>query len=350
MIFSSDNWSGAHPAVAEALAREAGVAGAAYGNSEADGRVARHFAEIFEREVSVFFVGTGTAANALALAAFARPGGVILCHDDAHIRVDECGAPEFFATARLSTVPGAAGRMDLAALAAALDAFDPAFVHGGQPMAVSISQATEAGTFYRLEEIAAVAALAHGRGLPLHMDGARFANAAAALGASPADMTWRAGVDVLSFGATKNGCWCAEAILFFDPQKAAEFAFVHKRGGQLFSKTRFIAAQFEAYLKDGLWLRLAAQSNAMADRLRDGLKASATGARLAWPTQGNEVFAIVPDALIATARAAGAQFYDWPADSAADLSSDETMIRLVTSWNTTDEEVDSLLRIVGAAA
>jgi threonine aldolase len=208
-------------------------------------------------------------------------------------------------------------------------------------MAVTVSQPGEAGTLYTVGEIGAIADIAHERGLSLHMDGARFANALVASNASPADMTWRAGVDILSFGATKNGCWCAEAVVFFDPEKARQFPYIRKRGAQLFSKTRFVAAQFTAYLGDGLWLKLAAHSNAMADALREGIRRS-THAREAWNTRTNEVFAIVETATAAKLRAEGAVFYDWnpPHGSPTLIGENEQLIRLVTSWSTEPGDVE----------
>jgi threonine aldolase len=312
--------------------------------------VERTFSEIFERDVAVFFVGTGTAANSLALSSFNRPGGQVFCHREAHVNVDECNAPEFFAAgAKLQPVDGPAGKMPADALAAAIARFPPDFVHGGQPMAVTVTQATEAGTAYTLDEIAALGAVAREAGLPLHMDGARFANALVHLTATPAEMTWKRGVDILSFGGTKNGCWCAEALVLFDPAQARQMHFLRKRSAQLFSKSRFIAAQFEAYFRDGLWLDLARRSNGAAGRLAAGIARSAT-ARLAWPTGSNELFAIVRNDALKALRDRGAVFYDWPAGAAiqATMADDETLIRLVTSFATTDEEIDGFLAALQA--
>ncbi|MFC3074432.1 threonine aldolase family protein [Shinella pollutisoli] len=345
MFFASDNWAGAHPAIAESLVEAAAGFASAYGTSDLDKRVEKTFSEIFERDVAVFFVGTGTAANSLALASVTRPGGQVFCHREAHVNVDECNAPEFFACgAKLQPVDGPAGKMPADALAAAIGRFPPDFIHGGQPMAVTITQATEAGTAYTLDEIAALAAVAGEAGLPLHMDGARFANALVHLGTTPAEMTWKRGVDILSFGGTKNGCWCAEALVLFDPGKARQMHFLRKRSAQLFSKSRFIAAQFEAYFRDGLWLELARRSNGTAARLAEGIGRSAT-ARLAWPTGSNELFAIVRNDAIKALRDKGAVFYDWPAGPAvkATMAEDETLIRLVTSFATTDEEIAGFL-------
>lgn len=349
MIFASDNWSGVHPAISQSLERNAAGMAAAYGTSELDRAVEQRFNEIFEREVAVFFVGTGTAANSLSFAAVNRPGGVVMCHREAHVVEDECGAPEFFTHgARMAPVDGAHGLIDPANLRRELARFRPDFVHAGQPMAVTVSQASEVGTLYDAERLDAIAAIAHERDLAFHMDGARFANALVASGQSPAEATWRRGVDILSFGATKNGCWCAEAVVFFDPEKARQFPFIRKRGAQLFSKTRFIAAQFDAHLHDGLWLELAANANRMADRLREGL-AAAPHARQAWDTRSNEVFAVLRRDKAAALRAAGAVFYDWNAPHGGGelLGEDEQLIRLVTSWSTGDEDVERFCNLLG---
>src|SRR5690606_6832295 len=310
MFFASDNWAAAHPATQDPLLHESTPCASAYGTSDLDRAIESRFNEIFEREVAVFFVATGTAANSLALASVARPGGVVFCHSEAHVIEDECGAPDFFSGMRMVAVDGPEGKMAPHNLTARIARYPQDAVHHGRAAAITMTQATEVGSVYTLDEIDAVAAIARANGLPLHMDGARFANALAALGATPAEMTWKRGVDILSFGGTKNGCWCAEAIVFFDPAMASELPFIRKRTAQLFSKSRFIAAQFEAYLKDGLWLELAGHANAMADRLREGLAAS-NSARLAWPTQSNEIFAIVPRDAARAATQKGARFYDW---------------------------------------
>lgn len=349
MYFSSDNWAGAHPEIARALFEASDGFASAYGTSDLDRKVDARFSEIFEREVSVFFVGTGTAANSLALASVAKPGGLTFCHHEAHIHTDECGAPGFFAHgSRLYPVSGAEAKLDPDALAAAIARFPEGGVHFGQAAAVSITQATEFGTVYQRSEIEAIAAVARSRGLPLHMDGARFANALAALGCTPAEMTWKSGVDLLSFGGTKNGCWMAEALVFFDRDLARDMPFLRKRSAQLFSKSRFIAAQFDAYLQDGLWLRLAGHANAMANRLRAGLD-HLPACRNAWHTSANEVFAVMPKEKMEAAFAAGARFYDWPvpADQPGLVGDGEVLVRLVTSYATTTGHVDDLLALLG---
>jgi threonine aldolase len=347
MFFGSDNWAGAHPQIAESLVRHAGGYAAAYGNSDLDRKVERTFSEIFERDVSVFFVGTGTAANALALTAANRPGGISFCHREAHAVEDECGAPEYFmGGSRLYAVDGRDGRIDPANLEAALARYEPPSVHMGRAAAVSITQATEIGTLYDADQIARIAEMAHGRGIPLHMDGARFANALVALGLTPAEMTWKAGVDMLSFGGTKNGCWCAEALVFFDPAKAADFAYARKRAAQLFSKSRFVAAQFEAYFEDDLWLDMAKHANAMAARLAGHFRQS-PAARLGWEPQANEVFPVLKTADAERLKAAGVVFYDWPMPHGRDpVADDETLCRFVASFATTTEDVDAVAALL----
>jgi threonine aldolase len=310
MIFASDNWAGASPPVLDAVVRANAGPARAYGGDDATARVEARFREVFERDLAVFAVSTGTAANALSLAALAPPWGGIVCHETAHVMEDECGAPEFFTGgAKLMGLPGEGAKIALADLSAFL-AEPRRGPHNLQPAALSLTQATENGTVYAPAEVAALAGAARGKGLGVHMDGARFANAVAALGVSPAEATWKAGVDVLSFGATKNGCLAAEAVVVFDRERAVHMAERRMRAGHLLSKGRFLAAQLEAYLDDDHWLANARHANAMAARLADGL-ARLPGVRLAWPAEANEVFPILPDTLDAALRAAGAVFHPW---------------------------------------
>ena len=258
MNFTSDNASGIAPAILEAIvAANAGTA-AAYGADSYSRRAQDLLSEIFERPITAFLVSTGTAANALALGSLAAPWSAVFCHEEAHIHDDECGAPELFTGgAKLVGIPGEGGKITPDALGETLARFPRGLVKTVQPGALSLSQATEAGTIYSPEEISALSAIAGSVGMAVHMDGARFANALVELGTSPAEMSWRAGVDVLSFGATKNGAMGCEAVIFFEPERAANFAFQRKRGGQTLSKGRFLGAQMAAYLEDGLWLKLA---------------------------------------------------------------------------------------------
>ncbi|WP_377290918.1 threonine aldolase family protein [Rhizobium sp. SG2393] len=346
MIFTSDNWAGAHPAVSAALSAAADGFAPAYGASDIDRRVAARFSEIFEREVSVFYVSTGTAANSLAMAAVNRPGGHVFCHREAHAAVDECSAPQFFAHgSRLTDIPGTLGRIDPAALEATIGSVASGRAAGGQPMAVTITQATESGTVYGLDDIATMGDICSRFDLPLHMDGARFANALVSLGTTPAEMTWKRGVTHLSFGGTKNGCWMAEALIIFDPDKTRDLPFIHKQSAQVISKSRFVSAQFEAYLTDDLWLTLAGRANGTAARLAEGMRRSRT-ARLAWEPQANEVFAILPTETAAALRANGAAFYEWPIPADIAVSEGADLYRFVTSFATTEADVDHLLALL----
>jgi len=345
MDFASDNWSGVAPQINTSLQAHSTGAAAAYGDSELDAKVKTRFCEIFEKDVAVFFVGTGTVANSLAMAAYSKPGGISLCHREAHMIEDECGAPELFSGGgRLVGVDGAFGKIDPEDLKSRINRFDPAFVHYGQATALSITQATEAGTIYSLDEINAISTIAKENTLPLHMDGSRFANALVHLDVSPAQMTWKSGVDILSFGGTKNGCWCAEAIVLFDPAMAEQMAFMHKRAGQLFSKSRFFAAQYDAYLENDLWLDLARNANNMADSLRRAIESS-NSARLGWPTQSNEVFCILPQDIANLLQKQGASFYPWhvPVSMKDKPDKSEGLYRFVTSFATTQKDIENVL-------
>lgn len=349
LIFASDNWAGVHPKIAAALSTHAGGCEPAYGNGPLDARVQETFARIFEREVAVFFVATGTAANSLSLVSANRPGGLSFCHRESHVMDDECGAPEYFmGGSRLFPVDGELGRIDPQKLSAAVNRFAADNVHAGRPAAISITNATEVGTVYDPDQIRAISAIAREHGIPLHMDGARFANALATLGVSPAEMTWKSGVDIVSFGGTKNGCWCAEAVLMFDLDRAKEFGFIRKRAAQLFSKSRFVATQFDAYFADGLWLETATHANAMASRLAGHVRASRI-ARLAWEPQANEVFAVMAAKSAEALQEQGAQFYDWhtPAGFGGNMQPGEKLWRFVTSFATTADEVDRFGELLG---
>ncbi|HLJ22286.1 MAG TPA: low specificity L-threonine aldolase [Stellaceae bacterium] len=334
MNFSSDNVTGVAPEIMAALEAANTGAQSSYGADAITERLTSRFSELFEREVAVFPVATGTAANALALACLTPPWGVVYGHREAHFQVDECGAPEFYAGgAKLRPLDGAHGKITAGDLEAAI--MGRGVVHHAQPASVSLTQSTEAGTVYQTGEIEAVAEVCRRHTLALHVDGSRFANAVAALNRSPADLTWRAGVEALSFGATKNGAMAAEAVIFFDPAKAEEFAFRRKRGGHLFSKMRFLSAQLEAYLASDLWLRNARHANRMAARLGEGL-AALPGAKLQHPVEANELFVELPDPVIRGLLADGFQFYRWDNETSV-------VIRLVTAFNTTSETVEAFL-------
>ncbi len=347
MNFRSDNEVGAHPNILEAVNRAfSGGTAPSYGADDWTHEVERRLREIFEKpDLIVFPVATGTAANALALSCCTPPWGAIYCHPEAHIQVDEANAPEFFASgAKLVPIAGPAGKMDAKALADALAQPVYGVVHHPQPAAVSITQATECGTVYDPHDIAVIATAVHRHGLKLHMDGARFANALAFIGCSAAELSWRAGVDVLSLGATKNGALAAEAVVFFEPELAREFEFRRKRSGHLFSKMRFLSAQLAAYLTDGLWLANAHHANGMARRLVAGLT-TLKGTQLLYPVDANEIFVILPPRVHEALQAAGAQYHPWPSDRPG-----ERAFRLVTAFDTDAAEVDRFLSIAKKAA
>jgi len=349
MNFASDNWAGAAPQIARALAEGAGGFAAAYGTADIDRAVEARIGEIFEREVAVLAVGTGSAANSLALALAMKPGGIALAHEGAHVIEDECGGPELaMGGGRIEAVGGPLGKIDASLLEAKAARFDPPFVHHGRAVALTLTQATECGTVYTVDEISRLAAMARRIGLTVHMDGARFANALVSLDATPAQMTWKAGIDVLSFGGTKNGCWCAEALVLFDTGKREEAEYLRKRAGHLFSKNRFVSLQFAAYLESDLWLDMARHANAMAQRARDAIRSS-NGARLAWGSQANEVFFVASRATETKLRQAGASFHEWhtPGWIEAAPGRDEAIFRIVTSFATTADEVDRFGALIG---
>jgi threonine aldolase len=340
MNFASDNHYGASPQILAALAAIGQGPAPAYGDDAITARVRQRLCEIFEREVAVYPVINGTSANALALATLVPPHGAILCHAEAHIAVDECGAPEFFTHgAKLAPIEGDDGKLTPEAIEKALAHFQKGFVHHAQPAAISLTQATELGTVYAPAELAAIAGVARKHGLKLHIDGARFANALAGLGCTPAELTWKNGVDALSFGATKNGALAAEAVIFFNPEDARDFEYRRKKSGHLLSKMRFVSAQLEAYLADDLWLANARRANALAQRLAQGL-AQAGDVTIAHPVAANAVFARMPQALAARLRAAGVVFYDWGVPDGG-----QVLVRLMLSFATPEDDVARLIEL-----
>ena len=344
MNFASDNWPGATPAVMAALARHNDGFATAYGGDAVTAAVTRRFCEVFGREVEVFFTATGTASNSISMATLAEPGGVIFCSEDAHVRNDEYGASELQAPGlKLVGLPERRGIIATASLEAMLARF-PEGGRAGRPVGLSLTQASEAGALYQPTEIAGLAGIAQARGMAVHMDGARFANAVAALGVTPAAITWKAGVDIMSFGGTKNGCWAAEAIIVFSPGRWPDLAVRRARAGHTFSKARFVAAQFEGYLEAGNWLKTAAHANAMAKRAAEGITASQS-ARLGWAVEANEVFVVLPKVAIGRLKAEGAMFHPWSAPDVA-VGPDEELVRLVTSFATTADEVDRFLGLL----
>jgi threonine aldolase len=338
MNFASDNTAPIAPAILAAIAEANHGFARGYGNDDWTQAVERRLSDIFECEVAAFLVPTGTAANALSLAQITPPWGVVFCHAESHIATDECGAPEFFGGGlKLAGLAGDGAKIAPQTLQAALDGYGDLSPHQMVASALSITQASEAGTIYRPDEIAALCDVAHARGLAVHMDGARFANALVRLNATPAQMTWQSGIDVLSFGATKGGALAAEAVVIFDPSRAKFFGERRKRGGHLLSKHRFLAVQFAAYLEGDLWLTLARHANLMADRL--ARKLEALGVKPLWPVEANLVFVALPRALDAKLKAAGASYYVRQSEGRT-LPADHVLARLVTSFATQDEEIE----------
>jgi len=332
MRFFSDNAAACHPAVLAALA-EANHLDAAYDGDAWSKRLNGAFSDLFETSVRALWISTGTAANSLALAALCPPHGAILCHREAHIEVDEAGAPGFFTHgAKLSLLDGAGAKLSPETVEAACDRVR-ADVHQVQPHALSITNASEYGIPYRAAEVAALGEVAKRRGLGFHMDGARFANAIAATGESPADVTWRAGIDALSFGFVKNGGMSSEALVFFKPELAEETLVRRKRSGHLLSKGRYQAAQLLALLKNDRWLANARAANAAAATL-----AQAAGERLVLPVAANELFVKMTPEEAASLRAAGFDFYDWAPGE----------VRLVTSWDQDGAAVAALAEAIAA--
>lgn len=348
MNFASDNVVGASRPVLDALIAANGGAQPAYGVDAYSVRAEAMLAEVFEHEVATFLVASGTAANALAVAALTPPWGALICHAESHVIDDECGAPEMFSGgAKLVGVPGVAGRMALADVASEVARYPRGVVKASQPACLSLSQVTEAGTLYTLDEIAALSRLAHDAGMAVHLDGARFANAMVALGCTAAEMTWKAGVDIVSFGASKNGALACEAVVFFDKAHCATMPFQRKRSGHTLSKGRLLGAQMCAYLEGGHWIANARHANAMAQRLASGL-AGLPGVRLPWPTQANEVFAVIPAGMDAALTAAGFGRAPWASESLPEgfsIGPGEIFVRWVTSFATREADIDGLVRL-----
>ncbi len=343
MNFTSDNAGPAHPQVIEALARANAAHVAGYGADDLTNRVRDRLRELFEAPgAAVELVATGTAANCLALATLCQPFQTVFCSPVAHIHEDECNAPEFYTGgAKLTLVPGG-DKITAEALDATISAEESRGVHGPQRGPVSITQITERGNLYSLDEIRALTAVAKQHGQPVHLDGARFANACAALGCTPAEMTWKAGVDVAVFGGTKNGLMGVEAVIFFDPAKAWEFELRRKRGGHLFSKSRYLAAQMDAYLDGDLWRDLASAANARCAELAAGLEGTA---ELLNVPAGNMLFAAMPARAHARLRAAGAQYYMWEGDLETAAPDDMLTARLVCDWSLPAADVQRFVEI-----
>ena len=343
MEFASDNTAGAAPEIWAALAQANGGSAPSYGDDVWTKRAQRLMCDVFERDVAAFPVVSGMAANCLALGVLSPRFGAVFAHDEAHVLANESTAPEFYSQARLVPVPGRNGKIDPDALRQALARHGRGNVHAAQPSVLSLTQATETGTLYSPQEISTLSSIAHGAGMSVHMDGARFANAVAALGVRPADLTWRAGVDVLSFGLTKNGALNAEAVVFFDPSKAADFEYQRKRAAHLVSKMRFVSAQIVAMLESGLWLDLARAANSSAKALFQGLS-QLKSVSFDVPVETNSIFPLFSKELVTHLESKGAHFYTW----GPPLADGRQRARLVTSFATSESEVSKFLDAASA--
>ena len=342
MFLASDNTGPAHPQVMEHVMQANADYAMPYGDDPIMEEVRTQIREIFEApQAAVYLVATGTAANALALGCYCQPWQTVFCSPVAHIHEDECNAPEFYSGgAKLTLVPGT-DEMTPQALEAAIRFEEGRGVHGPQRGPVSVTQVTERGGVYTLEEIDALCAVAKGFGLPVHLDGARFANAMVRLGCSAAEMSWKRGVDVVSFGGTKNGCMGVEAVVMFDPEKAWEFELRRKRGAHLFSKHRYLSAQMRGYLTGGIWLENARLANARAARLAEGLQAK--GAAFLYEPQANMIFASFPRKTHQALHEAGAKYYVWEGSLEGDDPDEMLAARLVCDWSISEAQIDRFL-------
>jgi threonine aldolase len=346
MNFASDNVYGVHPQILAALGEANAGTAPSYAGDDYSRKSEERLSEIFEKDVRAFLVTTGTAANGLALSALTPPYGAVICHGEAHIAVDECNSPEMFTGgAKILGLHGPAGKITPAMIEKTLKGFIRG-EHDPKPAAVSLTNATELGTVYSPGEVKAISDLVKPRGMKLHMDGARFANAVVGLNATPAEITWKSGVDALTFGATKNGAMMLEAVVFFDTKMADDFVYRRMRGGQLVSKSRYLGAQMLAYLRNDLWLENARTANGLASELAEGL-AQFSSIRIPNPVEANEVFAVMPRVLNDKLLAAGAKFYDWMPDSlGSGISANEIFVRFVLSFATQKDEVHKLLKLI----
>lgn len=350
MDFRSDNIAKVAEEIMTAITKANEGTASGYGEDVISGRLEAKYSELFERDVKVFPVLTGTIANALALSVLCPPYGAVFAEANSHIMLDECGAPELFTGgAKILPIEGSAGKIRAKQLQKCIAESSVGFVHAVQPSVLSITQISEAGTVYSPGEIYELCEIAHNANLSVHMDGARFANALASLEnsknpVSAADLTWRAGIDVLSFGATKNGALGAEAIILFRPDLSQEMAFRHKRAGQLASKMRYISVQLEAYIENGLWLKMARHSNSMCSILAKGVE---TYSKLQLVNYGgaNELFISMPGDWVLALRDEGFKFYDWPETIAA-TANKRCTIRLVTRHDTSEAEVTKFIDVV----
>ncbi|MFW2541198.1 threonine aldolase family protein [Primorskyibacter sp. 2E107] len=343
MNFASDNGGPVHPTVIEALARANDGYAMGYGNDPLTAEVTQQIRALFEApDAAVYFVGLGTAGNVLALSTLVQPFDTVFCTPMAHINVDECNAPEFYTGgAKLTLVPGG-DVMTPEALHAAIAGEETRGVHGPQRGAVSITNVTEEGNVYSLDQIEALCDVAKSFDLPVHLDGARMANACVALGCTPAEMTWKRGVDVAVFGGTKNGLMGVEAVVLFDPKKAWEFELRRKRAAQLYSKHRYLSAQMQAYLARDLWWDMAAHANAAGAKMRAGLEAA--GLAIVNDTQANMVFFRATGAQHKALKSQGAVYHIYDAEPQSDT--DIAIGRLVCDWSMTDDAVEQFLSLL----
>src|SRR5215510_3582106 len=331
--YRSDNTGRAAPQLLEALVRAYRGTALGYGADEWTAALQQRFSELFETKVRVFPVATGTAANALALAALGPSWGIVYCNEAAHINTAEANATGFFGGGiKLAAIGGEHGKLDIGMLGEALAGILPGQLHKGQPIAVSVTEATDLGAVYTIDQIRPISELAKSRGLKLHMDGARFANAVARLGCNPADATWRSGVDIMSFGATKNGGALCDAIVVFSSELADGLAVQLRRAGQVWSKMRFASAQLIAYVENGLWLDMAHSSNRIAARIAGGVQ-EISKARLLAPVEANDICLELPGAAMDALEADGSQFY----------RRSKTRARFVCRFDATEAEADALV-------
>ncbi len=342
MNFGSDNVYGVDPRILQAVVEaNERLTDVSYCHDDGARQVEQRLSDVFEKDVKAFLVLNGTGANSLALSAICPPHGGVLCHEGSHINTDECNCPELFTGgAKLVTLAGEGNKITPQAITAKLAQFVHG-EHGAKLSAISLSNVTELGTVYSPDEVRAITALVKSHGMKSHMDGARFANALVALGCSPAELTWKSGIDVLSFGGTKNGGMMLEAVVFFDTALAEDFLYRRKRAGQLLSKGRFLSAQMLAYLQDDVWLANARRANALAQILSKGLN-QLPNVKIAQPTQANEVFAIMPKRLYQALSDKGAHFHEWPVDG---LKPGETHVRFVLSFATPEQHVMQFIQL-----
>ena len=344
MNFTSDNVAPAHPKILEAILTTNQGYEPAYGVDGYSHNLQKRLSDVFEKEASVFLTNTGTASNCLALSSMVRPYEAIYCYKEAHIATDEGNAPEFFTSgAKLVLCDGENGKIAPLSLESKISEAIGKKALAPKPGCISITQSTESGTVYTIDELSAISQIAQRFNLPVHMDGARFANSLVSLSCSPAELTWKQGIDILSFGATKNGTVCAEAVIIFNPKMAENFEYLHKRSGQTLSKARFFSCQILEYLEDDLWLKNASHANAMAQKLAHILTKNQI--EILYPVDANEIFFTISSEVETQLRNQGCKFYKWHPT--------ENVYRFVTSFYTTDQDIynfdlclQSVLRIL----